>query len=224
MELSRLQSLATQFESELIKVAYIRKLPNGKWVVKSRKGKTLGTYDTKELAVKRLRQIEFWKHKKASDDSSYSSVMRELNKDGDTEAMKRFQDTYKQVFDDEYLSGSNNPEEKAFEEAMKSIALVDDRMIKKVADLLPLGDAQYTGKYLAHLLKFLLRRISSERRPRSIENLKRKVFYLNEYNIAGKRTPPSSAIGQSITLLKHLLIGHNPVYIRSVLNTIVSHL
>lgn len=178
--------------------------------------------NTHQLRMSMLRKHK--KASKASDDTSYSSVMRELNKDGDTEAMKCFQDTYKRVFDEGYLSGSENPEEQAFEEAMKAIAIFDDKLIKKVADLLPLGDSQYAGKYLAHLLKFLLRRISSERRPRSLENLKRKVFYLNEYSIAGKRTPPSSAIGQSITLLKHLLIGHNPIYIRSVLNTIVSYL
>ena len=34
-----------------------------KFLVKSEDGKkTLGTYDSKEEAVKRLRQIEWWKH------------------------------------------------------------------------------------------------------------------------------------------------------------------
>lgn len=41
---------------------YIRK-EGSKWVVKSHKGKTLGTYDSKEEAAKRLKQIEFFKHK-----------------------------------------------------------------------------------------------------------------------------------------------------------------
>lgn len=35
-----------------------------KWVVKSEGGKTLGKYDTKAEAVKRLGQIEHFKHKK----------------------------------------------------------------------------------------------------------------------------------------------------------------
>lgn len=35
-----------------------------KWIVKSEKGKILGTYSTKKEALKRLRQIEYFKHKK----------------------------------------------------------------------------------------------------------------------------------------------------------------
>lgn len=60
-------SLAALFEMacSLVRIAYVRKLRNGKWVVKSRKGKILGTYDTKHDALKRLKSIEFWKHKNA---------------------------------------------------------------------------------------------------------------------------------------------------------------
>ena len=50
----------------LYKSAYIKQR-NGKWVILSEKGKVLGVYDTKSDAEKRLRQIEFFKHKKASD-------------------------------------------------------------------------------------------------------------------------------------------------------------
>lgn len=41
----------------------IRKIKN-KYKVISKKGKNLGTYKTKEEAEKRLRQIEYFKHKK----------------------------------------------------------------------------------------------------------------------------------------------------------------
>jgi hypothetical protein len=41
-------------------------------------------------------------------------------------------------------------------------------------------------------LRFILRRISPERRQKAIETLKRKVYYLNEYGIAQKRTPASA--------------------------------
>lgn len=36
-----------------------------KYIIKSHKGKTLGTFATRAEAVKRLRQIEFFKHVKA---------------------------------------------------------------------------------------------------------------------------------------------------------------
>jgi hypothetical protein len=44
------------------KFAFVRKLPNGKWRVESKKGKNLGTFDTKEEADKHLGQVEFFKH------------------------------------------------------------------------------------------------------------------------------------------------------------------
>lgn len=49
----------------MIKESKIRKLPSGKWRVLSKKNKNLGTYDTKEEAVHRLRQVEYFKHKKS---------------------------------------------------------------------------------------------------------------------------------------------------------------
>lgn len=42
----------------------IRKVKGGKFIVKSKTGKKLSKPTTKKKAIKRLRQIEFWKHKK----------------------------------------------------------------------------------------------------------------------------------------------------------------
>lgn len=52
------KSASASFE----KFAFVRKLPNGKWRVESKKGKNLGTFDTKEEADKHLGQVEFFKH------------------------------------------------------------------------------------------------------------------------------------------------------------------
>jgi hypothetical protein len=87
-----------------------------------------------------------------------------------------------------------------------------------------LGDPESVGRYLASIIHFLVRRISAERRPHSIENLKKKIYYLNEYDMAAKKTPASSSLGQSITLVKTLLLSHNPEYIRKVLNSVVRSL
>ena len=46
----------------MIKIAKIKKV-NNKWKVLSRKDKSLGEYDTKEEAVKRLQQVEYFKNK-----------------------------------------------------------------------------------------------------------------------------------------------------------------
>lgn len=97
-------------------MAYIKKLPNGKYRVFSEKGKNMGTYFSKEQAKKRLRQIEFFKHKKASSQAldlsqvknvGYSAIMRELNKQGDEEMTKCFLKLYKECFDHSILRGED---------------------------------------------------------------------------------------------------------------------
>lgn len=229
----KIESYAEEFsnscgESVLTKIAIVKKLPNGQWTVMSLKGKPLGKYKTKEQAVKRLRQIEYFKNhkkKKASKDISYSSVMRKLRKSYDEETVNKFQKEFKKLFDAAFLSGNQDPDEGVLEEALKCISFEDDiNAIKKNASAIDLGDPEYAGKYLSDILKFVMRRISNEKRTKSLESLRKKVYYLNEYQMAAKKVPPSSAIGQSITLLKHILLEHHPEYIRAVLNSIVRHI
>jgi hypothetical protein len=231
--IAKLASYARDFDLACdalpIKIAVIVKLPSGRWGVRSEKGKNLGEYDTKELAVKRLKQVEWFKFhkpkhkKKASKEESYSSVMRDLNKADDKDAMKRFQTAFKEAFDDALLDGGEHPEEEALEKAFEAID-GGQEALEKAASAINLGDPDTAGQYLAQLLKFVLRRISPERRGKSIENLKRKVYYINEYDLAAKRSPASASIGNSITLLKTLLLEHKPEYIRATLNSVVKYL
>jgi transcription termination factor NusB len=226
----KLVSFADDFDrfcdlNTLIKIAFIKKKPNGKWVILSRKGKELGEYKTKEQAVKRLREIEYFSSKKASknEEDSYSSIMRMLNRSYDKDVIDKFQKTFKNVFDDEILNGAEKPEKKALEEALKCVSS-KEVSIKKVAVAIEMGDPSSAGNYLAQLIRFILKRISPERRPKSIDSLKRKIYYINEFDLGGKKMPAGAAIGQSITLLKTLLIEHSPTYIREVLNSIVRSL
>jgi hypothetical protein len=208
----------------MIKIAVIKKLPNGKWTVKSMNGKNLGEYDTKEEAVKRLRDIEYFKshpkkRKKKAEEVSYSSVMRKLNKDSEPTVMEKFQKEFKKSFDEGILAGEEEPENAALDHALEAI-----KNIEKSASAIDLGNAEAAGAYLANLVKFLLRRISQERRAHAIDSMKKKIYYINEYNIAAKKTPPSSSMGQAITLIKTILLEHHPEYIRNVLNSIVRNL
>lgn len=93
-----------------------------------------------------------------------------------------------------------------------------------MATPIELGSPHVAGVYLANLIKFLMTRISPAARGKSINNLKSKIYYINEYELASKKIPASAAIGQSLTFIKHLLIEQNPAYIREVLNNIVRHL
>jgi hypothetical protein len=229
--MSKLMAFASDFDNVIkadvfLKTAIIKHLPTGEWGVFSQKGKSLGKYKTKAEAVKRLRQVEYFKHhKEASKDDSYSSIMRDLNKHYDEETTHKFQQTFKDTFDQALLNGDEAPENKALEEAMKCISLRDDiKAFKKVGTALNLGDPNTAGKYLADLLRFLLQRIKPERRAKAAETLRKKVYFINEFDVASKKTPPTAAFGQSILLLKHILIEHSPQYIRGVLNSVVKHL
>lgn len=89
------------------KTAFIKKLPSGKYRVCSRKGKNLGTFDSKSEAVERLRQVEYFKYKNASkqidldvDEFSYSSVLRVLRQELDKDNFIKFLECYKEYFDE----------------------------------------------------------------------------------------------------------------------------
>lgn len=204
----------------IIKEAFIRKLPNGKWRVVSRKGKNLGTFDTEAKAKKHLQEVEFFKHKKASEEKlSYSAVMRFLNKNYDEETIKSFQNIFKENFDRLYMEEKDNPEEEALEIALNSM-----QKFKKQAAAIEMGDPNSAGIYLANIIRFLLRRIPTEKRAAAIESMKKKIYFLNEYTIASKETPPSASMGQSLTLIKTILLEHDAHYIRATLNAIVKAL
>lgn len=230
---SALLSYASEFNDYsssdiLVKTAYIRKR-KGRWFVLSEKGKSLGDYATKDEAVKRLRQVEYFKHhpkkKKASKEegSTYSSIMRDLTKKGDEKLLKAFMETFKTAFDAAYVAGDEHPEKAALEKAKQLLdkeAAQMSVLIKRATDAINLGDPMHAGQQLASIARFMLAKISPDRRQKAIQNLKRKVYFINEFNLASKKAPNSAAIGQAITLIKTMLLSHPPNYIREVLNTI----
>ncbi len=209
---------------DIKKVSFIRKLPNGKYRVVSRKGKNLGTYNTREEAAVRLRQIEFFKHKKqASTEPNYSAFIRDLKEKAPKEIILQFKKVFKELFDQAIIDEVENPEKVAMKGALEYIDNVDTNLMKSAAAI-EMGDPLQAGEFLATIIKFLMRRISAERRPKSLENLKRKIYGLNEQEISGKKLPSGAALGQSITLLKQILFGHSSPYIRNVLNAVVRFL
>lgn len=227
------ENLCNTDGSGLYKIAIIRKMPKGYWGIYSRKGKLLGKYKTKQEAVKRLRQIEFFKHKKASENDTYTSILRQLNKDHDPAVVREFRQIFKNTFDDALLQGKDDPEGLAFDAAMKFFNTLNDDVIKKnfyVEKFLhkyagnELGNPQDVGSYLANLIKFIMRKISSQNRSKSIHNLKNKIYMLNEFELASKKMPPAASIGQSLVIIKHLMFGKDPLYVRQVLNSITANL
>lgn len=156
-------------------------------------------------------------------DFSYSAVMRRLRQECSSEVVQEFLDAYKQCFDALVLNQVSDPSQIALQFAIKMFAVnrpvsID---IKKEAQA---SNATLVGKYLADIIRFTLSRISAEKRPKSINTLKRKLYLLNENELANKNLPASSSMGQAITFVKNVLFNHNPRYIREVINSVVKFL
>lgn len=235
--------LSELYHDKLIsKISFIKKTPNGKWVVVSRKGKILGTYKTKTEALKRLRQIEFFKHKKASQDITYSSLIRDISKKYDEDILLQFRKIFKKHFDAALLDGKENPEKIALEASVEFVNKLEDNddnelnilnaeaynyltdAFVKLSEPNTLGNPQAVGEYLSNLIKFILRKIHPDNRNKSINNLKNKIYLLDEHSLARKKMPAAASIGQSLVIIKHLLFGKDPNYIRAVLNSIAQNL
>lgn len=99
-----------------------------------------------------------------------------------------------------------------------------ERMYKLAAGVIQMGDPSNAGRGIADIVKFLLTRIEPTKRPKSIRKLKFKILNINERELSNKKTPNSASMGQAITFIKTILIGHSPLYIRAVLNEIVRNL
>lgn len=235
----------------ILKESYIKQLSNGEWQVLSRKGKNLGTYDSKSAAKKRLAQIEMFKHinkkrkrkkrKKSFQQldlfknaqievvNTYSSVMRELNENS-PEKLKDFMISFKKTFDRAILESLDDPTGIAMIQAMRDINYIieaseqEKRLVKIAQTVMELGSPAIAGKAIANVIKFLVRKMPDSTRNSSLSSIKQRVSNLNEREIAGKKTPASASIGQSIAFIKNMLGGHPPEYIRSILKSTISNL
>jgi hypothetical protein len=222
--------------NELVKISFIRKLPDGRFRVFSENGKNMGTFPTQEKAKKRLRQVEFFKITKASVDEgidlteidafTYSAIIRELRKSERPEVVEEFLKIFKSLFDKEILKGKEINEEALLMRTIKYLDAIfkikiNENFVKQAASI-DLGDAETSAKYIADFIRFFIRRIKPEARPKALRNLADKIFRLNENELSNKKMPASASLGQSITFVKNILIEHNASYIREVLNEVSS--
>lgn len=224
----------------LEKLSFIRKLPNGKYRVLSEKGKNLGTYDSREKAKQRLREIEYFKHEDKSnaddslidltkaDDFSFSAIMRRMRDKASPEQVREFLKLFNSNFEKAVKKKLQDPERVSLQNSLvqfgKKHKLNLDNDLVKNAAITELGDPASVGKYLADMIRFILVRISPDKRQSAIEKVKNKLYYLSEIDLSNKNLPSSSALGQSITLVKNVLFNHDPRYIRDVINNLVRSL
>lgn len=101
---------------------------------------------------------------------------------------------------------------------------MNKRMFKLAASTIEMGSPETAGKGIADIVKFLLKRISPEKRQNAYKGMRDKIRKLNPIEISSKKTPASSSMGQSLTFIKTILIGHDINYITLVLNNIIKNL
>jgi len=245
-DINTILQLAIVYENRcsqnLVKLAKIRKMPDGMYRVLSRTGKNLGTYKSRPSAEKRLRQVEYFKHfdhSKAddnihiidltdADEFAYSAIMRKLRQKATPEQVRKFLMIFKQQFDKAVKGKMHKPEKIALQNTMIKFnklfkVKLDPKMVKYAA-VAELGNAEQVGKYLSDLVKFTLQHLPQDKRLNALDRLKKKFNMMNEVEISSKQLPDSSALGQAITFVKHLLFNHDAKYVRDVLNSIVRSL
>lgn len=222
----------------LVKLAKIRKMPDGKYRVLSQTGKNLGTYKSRKGAERRLKQVEYFKHFDKShaediksvidltgiDEFAYSAIMRRLRQKASHEQVKQFLVIYKQQFDKAVKGKIHKPDRVALQNAILKFHKINpvklDKKMIKLAAVAELGNAEQVGRYLSDIVKFILNRVPQERRAHAIQVLKQKFATMSENEISGKHLPQAAAYGQAITFVKHVLFNHDAHYVREVLNSL----
>lgn len=217
----------------LVKTAIIKKIKN-KWVIFSRKGKRLGEYSSKKDAVKRLRQIEYFKHKKASlvldlsniEELSYSCVCREIFKTNE-----KLTEDFLSIFKKNFDAFAINNEDVHIPVLVKTIKDLNEvyeirlpTLNVKTASISEYGSPEDIGIFLSHVIKFMTSRIKKENRQKSLNSLKSKIYSLNIDEISHKKIPASASLGHTLTLIKLLLSNQDPHFIRRVIFSAIKHL
>lgn len=229
-------------QQHLVKVAFVRKLPNGKYRVLSQKGKNLGTFDSEKAAKHHLRQVEYFKHldkSKAKDGESvidltdadefaYSAIMRKMREKSSKEQVRIFLKLYKAEFDRAVKSKFKKPEKIALQNSLVKFnklhkIKLNKKMVKSAA-VSELGDSKAVGNYLAGIVRFILNRVPPDKRLQVRDRLKQKFYLMNSDDIASKHLPDNAAVAQSITFVKHVLFNHDSNYVHEVINALVSAL
>lgn len=161
-------------------------------------------------------------------DFSFSAIMRELRQEASKEQVRTFLKFFKDQFERAVKKKLQKPEKVALQNALIKFNKIHKIKVKKKlvknASVTELGDPAKVGKYLSDIVKFTLNRMEPDKRLKAIESLRTKFYSFNADEISQKNLPPTSAIGQSITFVKHVLFNHDSRYVREVLNNLVRNL
>lgn len=150
---------------------------------------------------------------------TFSAAMRKLNKD-EPEKILEFMKAFKEAFDEAMEEGLDDHQNVALLQAREKVASKKEDKIIKMAQAMMAANRnpQEVGASLAQVIKILMEKLPHDKSA-ALENMRGKVSQLNPTEIALASMPETAAYGQSITLIKTLLNGYSPEYIKQVLSS-----
>ncbi len=90
-------------------------------------------------------------------------------------------------------------------------------MINKKSYMLE-SDPKYVAKEIRHIIGIMIMKMPMDRREPSFKNIKGRLDDFNIAEIGAKKSPGGASIGVSIGLIKNILNGRDPFFIRLVLD------
>lgn len=89
--------------------------------------------------------------------------------------------------------------------------------MKKEARGFP-NDSKFVAEQIRDVIDVMIGRMSPEGQQSSYPNLRGRIQSLNVAEISGKGKPGGAAIGVSISIIKNILNGRDPYFIKAVID------
>lgn len=85
-------------------------------------------------------------------------------------------------------------------------------------------DPKFVAQQIRDIIHIMVGRMSLESQQKAYPNLQSKLHNLNISEISSKKQPGGSALGVSISLIKNILNGRDPYFIKMVLDELSKEL
>ncbi len=81
-------------------------------------------------------------------------------------------------------------------------------------------DPKFVAKYVAYIILIMISKFSTKSSANARANLRRRISNMNIQDMSNKKAPAGAAIGTSIALVKNILNGKDPYFIKTVIDEI----
>lgn len=79
-------------------------------------------------------------------------------------------------------------------------------------------DPRFVAKQIKNIIDVMISRMSPEARLKAYPNLRGRISDLNVHDMAQKKPAGGASIGNSISLVKNILNGRDPYFIKMVID------